>query len=139
MSISRTKEFIQSFFEAMSESDTDAIVNAYHPEGRVETMGNTLISGSRGLDEIKSFAPSVLESFPNKLKFTIKNITAEDNRVAVEAESSGEHISGKHYNNQYHFLFELRDEKIYRLKEYMDTELVTDILCGGQRPNQSEP
>jgi len=139
MSISRTKEFIQSFFEAMSEGDTDAIVNAYHPEGRVETMGNTLISGNRGLDEIKSFAPSVLESFPNKLKFTIKNITAEDNRVAVEAESSGEHISGKHYNNQYHFLFELKDEKIYRLKEYMDTELVTDILCGGQRPKQSEP
>ncbi|HCH20913.1 MAG: hypothetical protein CL692_07125 [Cellvibrionales bacterium] len=134
MSISRTKEFIQSFFEAMSEGDTDAIVNAYHPEGRVETMGNTLISGSRGLDEIKSFAPAVLESFPNKLKFTIKNITAEDNRVAVEAESTGEHVSGQHYNNQYHFLFELKDEKIYRLKEYMDTELVTDILCGGQRP-----
>ena len=134
MSISRTKEFIQSFFEAMSEGDTDAIVNAYHPEGRVETMGNTLISGSRGLDEIKSFAPAVLESFPNKLKFTIKNITAEDNRVAVEAESTGEHVSGQHYNNQYHFLFELKDEKIYRLKEYMDTELATDILCGGQRP-----
>ena len=134
MSISRTKEFIQSFFEAMSEGDTDAIVNAYHPEGRVETMGNTLISGSRGLDEIKSFAPAVLESFPNKLKFTIKNITTEDNRVAVEAESTGEHVSGQHYNNQYHFLFELKDEKIYRLKEYMDTELVTDILCGGQRP-----
>ena len=134
MSISRTKEFIQSFFEAMSEGDTDAIVNAYHPEVRVETMGNTLISGSRGLDEIKSFAPAVLESFPNKLKFTIKNITAEDNRVAVEAESTGEHVSGQHYNNQYHFLFELKDEKIYRLKEYMDTELVTDILCGGQRP-----
>jgi ketosteroid isomerase-like protein len=134
MSISKTREFIQSFFEAMSEGDTDAIVNAYHPEGRVETMGNTLISGSRGLDEIKSFAPAVLESFPNKLKFTIKNITAEDNRVAVEAESTGEHVSGQHYNNQYHFLFELKDEKIYRLKEYMDTELVTDILCGGQRP-----
>ena len=134
MSISRTKKFIQSFFEAMSEGDTDAIVNAYHPEGRVETMGNTLISGSRGLDEIKSFAPAVLESFPNKLKFTIKNITTEDNRVAVEAESTGEHVSGQHYNNQYHFLFELKDEKIYRLKEYMDTELVTDILCGGQRP-----
>ncbi len=134
MSISRTREFIQSFFEAMSEGDTDAIVNAYHPEGRVETMGNTLISGSRGLDEIKSFAPAVLESFPNKLKFTIKNITAEDNRVAVEAESTGEHVSGQHYNNQYHFLFELKDEKIYRLKEYMDTELATDILCGGQRP-----
>ena len=44
-------------------------------------------------------SPRSSESFPNKLTFTIKDITAEDNRVTVEAESSGKHISGKHYNN----------------------------------------
>ena len=134
MSIEKNKLFVTAFISAMSEGNTEAIINAYHPEGRVETMGNTLISGSRGLDEIKSFAPAVLEAFPAKLSFNIKHITAEANRVAVEAESNGIHVSGKHYNNQYHFLFEIKDEKIYRLKEYMDTELVTDILCGGQRP-----
>ncbi len=134
MSIEKNKLFVTAFINAMSEGNTEAIINAYHPEGRVETMGNTLISGSRGLDEIKSFAPAVLEAFPAKLSFNINHITAEENRVAVEAESNGIHVSGKHYNNQYHFLFEIKDEKIYRLKEYMDTELVTDILCGGQRP-----
>ena len=75
MSTEKQKIFITNFINAMSEGDSDAIINAYHPEGRVETMGNTLISGSRGLDEIKSFAPAVLESFPNKLTFTIKNLS----------------------------------------------------------------
>jgi ketosteroid isomerase-like protein len=54
--------------------------------------------------------------------------------VAVEAESQGEHVSGKLYTNQYHFLFEFRDGLVVCLKEYMDTERVTDILCGGHRP-----
>ena len=106
MSIEKNKLFVTAFINAMSEGNTEAIIDAYHPEGRVETMGNTLISGSRGLDEIKSFAPAVLEAFPAKLSFNINHITAEENRVAVEAESNGIHVSGKHYNNQYHFLFE---------------------------------
>ena len=61
-------------------------------------------------------------------------MTAEDDRVAVEAESEGTHVSGVRYQNYYHFLFILKDSKVLLLKEYMDTEKVTDILCGGQRP-----
>ncbi len=61
-------------------------------------------------------------------------MTAEGERVAVEASSSGVHASGQRYKNQYHFLFEFRNGRVLHLKEYMDTEQVTDILCGGQRP-----
>ena len=63
---------------------------------------------------------------------------AEGDRVAVEATSKGEHVSGQTYSNEYHFLFEFREGKLLRLKEYMDTERVTDILCGGQRPGASD-
>lgn len=133
MSVDSNKQFISQFIQAMSDGDSDAIVAAYHPDGSIATMGNTLISGVRGLDEIKLFAPAVLDSFPNKLQFIIKNITAEGDMVAVEAESDGVHVSGQHYHNYYHFLFEMRDNKIYRMKEYMDTEMVTDILCAGQQ------
>ena len=41
---------------------------------------------------------------------------------------------GQTYSNEYHFLFILKEGKVLRLKEYMDTERATDILCGGQRP-----
>lgn len=67
----------------------------------------------------------------------MKAMKAEGERVAVEAESEGMHVSGKLYSNDYHFLFRFRDGKIIEYKEYMDTERVTDILCGGQRPPQA--
>jgi len=137
MDIEAKKQFITRFIQAMSEGDSDTIVASYHPDARLMTMGNTLISGERGLDEIAQFAPAVLEAFPDKLAFTIKNMTAEGDFIAVEAESDGMHVSGQPYHNYYHFLFELRDGKVYRLKEYMDTEMVTDILCGGQKPTSS--
>ncbi len=137
MSTEANKQFIRDFFKAMSNGDGDALAAAYHPEGKLMTMGNTLISGTRGVEEIQQFAPAVLEAFPDKLAFQINNITAEGDFIAVEAESDGQHVSGAHYHNYYHFLFELRDGKVYRLKEYMDTEMVTDVLCGGQRPADS--
>ena len=55
-------------------------------------------------------------------------MVGEGDKVAVEATSEGKHISGQIYTNEYHFLFEFRDGKLLRLKEYMDTERVTDVL-----------
>ena len=49
------------FFEAIARGDADAIADTYCDEGRVVTMGNTLISGSRGKDEIRQFAGGVLD------------------------------------------------------------------------------
>jgi ketosteroid isomerase-like protein len=64
-------------------------------------------------------------------------MVAEGEKVAVEATSKGKHISGQTYSNNYHFLFEFREGKLLRLKEYLDTERITDILCSGQRPAAS--
>lgn len=130
----RNKRAVEAFFDAMNRNDVAAIVSSYAAEGFVHTMGNTLISGRRDRAEIADFAGGVLQVFPEGLVFTIRQMTAEENRVAVEAESHGRHASGRVYSNQYHFLFTLRDGKVLALKEYMDTEMVTDILCSGQRP-----
>lgn len=130
----RNKHAVRAFFEAMNRNDVAAIVNSYAEDGYVQTMGVTLISGRRDRAQIAAFAGDVLESFPEGLSFTIRQMTAEEDRVAVEAESYGRHASGRIYNNQYHFLFTLRAGKVLSLKEYMDTEMVTDVLCNGRRP-----
>jgi len=125
---------VERFFAAMNAGDAPAIVDAYAEDGAVWTSGRTLISGTFGKSQIREASGRIFEAFPQGIRFTILAMTAEGDRVAVEAESSGQHASGKLYTNQYHFLFEFRDGKVVRLKEYMDTERVTDILCGGQRP-----
>ena len=128
------KATVSEFFAALNAGDTAAIVNAYADDGCVETMGGTLISGVFSKAQIADSAGAIFEVFPQGLKFTIKDMIAEGNKVAVEASSEGEHVSGLTYSNDYHFLFEFGDGKLLRLKEYMDTEQVTDVLCGGQRP-----
>ncbi len=137
-SIEENKQFVRDFFDALNHGDVDRIVAAYADDGQLETMGNTLISGVATRDEIAAAAGGIYDVFPNGLRFTINDMVAEGDKVAVEAESEGEHVSGQTYANQYHFLFELRDGKLVSLKEYMDTELVTDVLCGGQRPPFSD-
>lgn len=134
MELTANKQLVQSFFDAMNRGDVDALVALYHSEGRCWTSGKTLISGTLTLNQITQGAGAIFEAFPDGLTFTVHAMTAEDDRVAVEAESRGMHASGKLYNNLYHFLFRIRDGKVLELKEYMDTELVTEILCGGQRP-----
>lgn len=124
-----------AFIDAIARGDAEAIAGAYADDGHVVTMGNTLISGRRGKDEIRQFAGGVLEAFPEGLTYTIHNVTAEDDRVAVEATSEGMHVSGLPYRNHYHFLFTWREDGLVELKEFMDTEAVTEVLCGGARPS----
>lgn len=131
------RDFVLRFFQAMNGGDVDFIAGAYADDGTLQTMGNTLISGVYTKEQIEAAAGGIYEAFPEGLRFDILGITAEGDRVAVEATSDGQHISGQTYSNHYHFLFELRDGKILRLKEFMDTERATDILCGGQRPGET--
>lgn len=128
------KQRAEAFFAALSEGDLPTILSMYDQEGTCWTSGQTLISGTLNLEQIRAGAGAILEAFPKGLTFTIKAMTAEGERVAVEAESHGEHISGVTYHNLYHFLMLFKNGKLMQLREYMDTELVTEILCGGQRP-----
>ena len=104
--------------------------------------GSVLLRLKRGVSlkqaqsELDAIAARLSKEYPNEdkgIKFVIHDLTAEGDRVAVQAESFGDHVSGKHYSNQYHFFVRLRDGLITEFKEYMDTELVTEILCGGQK------
>lgn len=135
--IEENKQRVLDFFEALNAADGERIAAAYAPDGRCWTSGNTLISGVLSRDQIVAGAAAVLDVFPQGLAFTVHAMTAEGERVAVEAESKGLHVSGVEYRNLYHFLFEFRAGKLLELKEYMDTEVITDVLCGGQRPQKA--
>jgi ketosteroid isomerase-like protein len=132
--IESNKAIVTGFFEALNSGDVDAIVNTYAEDGCVQTMGDTLISGTFSREQIAASAGGIFDVFPDGLTYTVLGMVAEGDKVAVEAASKGEHISGQTYSNEYHFLFELQGGKLLKLKEYMDTEQVTDVLCAGQRP-----
>jgi ketosteroid isomerase-like protein len=130
MSVGQNKQIVRDFFEALSNADVDRIVNAYSEDGTCWTAGSFPLSGHFNKAQIAEGSKKILGLFPDKLKFSIKAMTAEGERVAVEAESQGRHVSGKLYHNEYHFLFVIRDGKIVELREYLDTMHANDVLCG---------
>ena len=135
----RNKQRVREFFASLNRGDVAAIVAAYAADGYLETMGRTMISGKFTRPQIQAAAGQIFEVFPRGLRFTLDAMTAEGERVAVEAHSEGLHVSGKLYSNEYHFLFVFRGGKLAVLREYMDSERVTEVLCGGQRPPGAPP
>jgi ketosteroid isomerase-like protein len=127
----RNKSLARKFVDAISRADVDAIVNAYAPDGTCWTSGTLPISGTFTRDQVAAASRGVLTVFPEGLRFTIHALTAEGERVAIEAESYGKHVSGKIYNNKYHFVLRARGGKIVEWREYMDTMHANDVLCGG--------
>jgi len=125
----QNKKITKEFFEALSNG-SDKYLDFYTDESIIWTAGNNAIGGTRTKEEVVGFAQNILSAFPTGITFNIKGMTAEDERVAVEINGEAMHASGATYNNQYHFLLIIKDEKILELKEYMDTQLAAKILLG---------
>jgi ketosteroid isomerase-like protein len=74
-------------------------------------------------------APSE-EKPEHQLRMDVLGMTAEDDRVAMEAKSHMIHpVTGRRYHNLYHFLFRVRDGKLTLFKEYQDTLHIYDFLA----------
>ena len=126
--IETNKKLTLDTFKAIERGDADHIAGAYADNGQLHTMGQTLISRVYKPEQIRQFAGAVLESFPQGISSTIHHMTAEGDRVAVEATGEGMHVSGKPYVNQYHFAFRVLDGRIAEVDEYVDTRYVYETL-----------
>jgi ketosteroid isomerase-like protein len=68
------------------------------------------------------------DMFPKGLRFTILSAIAEDDKVALEAESYGTHRNGNLYNNLYHLFVQLENGKIKAVREYLDSGHATEVI-----------
>ena len=127
--IEKNKELVQEFFNLLS-SGSDKYLDFYKDESVIWTAGENAIGGSRSKSEVVGFAKSILDSFPEGIIFNVMNLVAENDYVAAEVEGLAMHVSGKPYNNKYHFLLKIKNNKILELKEYMDTQLAAKVLLG---------
>ena len=127
-SVEHNKEIAREFFAAMSRADVAKLDELYGEDFEIWTAGTLPFSGTRGKADALAGMDFVASLFPKGIRFEIRAMTAEGERVAVEAESFGTHASGLPYHNTYHFLVVIRDGKIRRFKEYMDTMHADEVL-----------
>ena len=131
MTSAANKDVVRHYFAALSRNDIAALMDMYAEDMCLRVPGNTCTSVIYTKAQLGELGRHVPEIFPQGLRFIVHGMVAEGDCVAVEAESSGTHVSGQPYNNHYHFLIQLRDGRIVEVREYLDTQLVNDVICGG--------
>ena len=125
------KQIARDFMDAMSSVEAERILALYSGDVSVWTAGSLPFSGPHDRAEVAALCQGLLGAFPEGLRFSIQAMTAEGERVAIEAQGVGTHASGVVYHQHYHFLLVIRDGRIVQMKEYFDTELTREVLLGG--------
>lgn len=126
--LERNKRVAEAFLAALSRGDPETANKFYADDFTSWTMGTLPWSGTRKRKDAVELMGGLFSAFPDGLKFTVKGMTAEDDRVAVEAEGYGRHVSGRIYNNHYVFLLTFRDGKLVYLKEFFDSVHAKEVL-----------
>lgn len=122
------KDVVRRFLYALGQGDSETVDSLLAEECTAVCTGTSIVSRTRNRDEIVATARYFNRTMKDGVRFEILTMTVEDNRVSVESEGFSELNNGVAYNNQYHFLFFLRDGRIWKMKEYMDTKLADEVL-----------
>ena len=133
MSIEANKKLVLSFFEKFSAGKAEAFLAQMADTATWWVAGQPdsfPLAGTKTKAQFAELFKGIGATFPKGLRVTPRALTAEGERVAVEAESYGETASGKIYNNHYHFLIEVREGKIQAVKEYTDMLHAKEVLLG---------
>ena len=130
MGIEENKQLVRTFFENFSAGKMEDVLATLDDNATWWVAGNFALSGTKTKEEFTALAEELGPMTPNGIRLTPTAFTAEGDRVAVEATSYAEMVNGKIYNNEYHFLIEVRDGKIQAVREYLDTMHANEVICG---------
>jgi ketosteroid isomerase-like protein len=119
-------------------AEADAIARAFiaaseagaFPEGLVcdDMIAWTSLQGEHPLATYRGSLAWMREACQGTLKFEIDAITAEDDRVVIEARSTAKLRNGEDYANTYVFVLRLKGGRIASVREHFNAMVVMEKL-----------
>ncbi|MBC3981978.1 nuclear transport factor 2 family protein [Streptomyces sp. AC536] len=125
----QSRSIVQNAWKAFASHDADRISAVFTedaewlaPPGNATAIALDAPSHMVGRKAIVRFlAEDFPRLFARDVTVTFHAFHADGERVVVEETMTATLANGNHYANDYCFVFELRDELIHRVREYMDT------------------
>ncbi len=128
----RNEFLVREFFETLSSGDLEALRPLLHKEASWDATSQSIPGAgvTKGRDKIiDEFLAPVRGLFePGDPKVVINRVFSKAEWVAAETEAVGMFSNGNEYHNRYAWIFEIRDDKIYALREYMDSHYILKQL-----------
>jgi hypothetical protein len=125
--LEQNKRVVREFFTRLERDDREGAFGLFVEDA---VWFSPTVRQDRPVKEMAGKIGWLLDSMPGGIRFELEHFTAEDDRVAVVAESHGTLVNGREYNNVYHFLFAVRGGRIQRAWEFNDTRHVAEVVGG---------
>lgn len=128
----RNEQLVRSFFETLSTGDLERVRLLLHEQATWTPMGTGIpgAGGAKGRDAIiNDFLAPVRGMFEEgDPKVKVNTVISKGSLVACETQGLGRLKNGKQYNNRYAWMIEIKDDKIFAVREYMDTYHVSTLV-----------
>ena len=128
MSESENKSVVRAFIDALSRGDVNAMNSVITEDIVAVAKGTSVLSTTRDHAQTLEAVAGLKASTKNGIAFDIVSLTEEGDRVVCETKGSSELVTGQPYNNEYVFIFTLRDGRVCGIREYFDTKLVDETM-----------
>jgi ketosteroid isomerase-like protein len=133
-----SKQTVMALYEAYAAGHAEKINGLLHDEvvwtapagnatqvalglGRPEDAGPPRGANNLDRDAIVTFMAYNFARFFGDVENNFRTVVAEGDVVVVEQRLSATLPNGRSYVNDYCFVYEVRDGKVWRIREYMDT------------------
>jgi hypothetical protein len=129
------ERIVLEFFTVLSTGDLERVRPLLHPEvtwiPQVKDIpGAGTYRGHKGV--IDEFLGPVRGMFaPGDPKTTVLSIASKGPLVMVESRGDGKLADGRTYENRYAWAIEVRDGKVFAIREYMDSYYVAKLFGVG--------
>ncbi|MGH7934370.1 MAG: nuclear transport factor 2 family protein [Candidatus Binataceae bacterium] len=130
MATDQNVQMVTKTWQALAKGDIEtAIANMSDEVSWVVPGKIANVSGlKRGKQAVREFAGGIGKSFPNGLHTEIRKTHNAGDTVILELTNQGKAFNGKDYENEYCFIFEVENDKIRRIREYVDMHTVVQTL-----------
>lgn len=123
MVTAQNKRVVRDFFSSFELEYADRILGFMTDDATWWVNGKPHLfsfAGSKSKADMTPVLYGLFALFDGGLKMEVKRLIAEEDCVAAEARSFGDTRNGKHYENDYHIFFRLREGRIVEVREYTD-------------------
>jgi ketosteroid isomerase-like protein len=126
----QNEQVVFRFFEALSSNDLAQLQPFFTEDFAWKPMfTGTGVKEERGSAIIENFFLPVIKFFKqNSLQLIVDLVMSDGETVVCELTSQGELVDGRSYKNQYCWVITVREGKMIRVKEYMDSHYVVQLL-----------
>lgn len=129
------ERFVIDFFDTLCSGNYDRLRAMFHEDATWVAMvrdipGVGVHKGPKGI--VDDFMIPIRGMFaPGDPKVDLTSIASKGNLVIAESTGKGKVADGRIYDNLYCWAIELKDGKVHRLREYMDSHYIAKLFGEG--------